>query len=316
MADRDVIIIGGGPGGMSALIWCHSLGLSATLLEKQPEAGGQMLSMYHRVIDYPGLIAENGRHLRDHFISHINELGLDLRAGSPIDSLDLEALTINTHDETLTARAIIIATGARKRRLGIKGEDEFEGRGVSFSATRDHLAFAGREVVVIGGGDSAVENSLILARVCPRVTLIHRSGRFRSRPEWLAAARAHPRIEIITGFEAREIRGAKEVNEILIADPASGDERTIATSGVFVRIGIAPNSEMFAGRIATDGEGYILVDRTQQTSLPSVYAAGDVTRPVVLSVASAVGQGAAAAKAIAARLRSQSVGFSGGGTEA
>ncbi|HEY6402551.1 MAG TPA: NAD(P)/FAD-dependent oxidoreductase, partial [Blastocatellia bacterium] len=161
MADYDVIIIGGGPAGMSALIWCNSLGLRGVLLEQSPELGGQMTEMYHRVLDYPGSIAENGRELRDHFADQLDLLRLDYRTGQKIEEVDLSRRRARCDGNWMQGEAIVIATGARKRRLGIPGEDKFEIRGVSFSATRDHGLYAGKKVSVIGGGDSAVQNSLL-----------------------------------------------------------------------------------------------------------------------------------------------------------
>ncbi|MGE0127884.1 MAG: NAD(P)/FAD-dependent oxidoreductase [Blastocatellales bacterium] len=299
MTDCDVIIVGGGPAGISALIWCHSLGLRGVLLEQSPELGGQMLQMFHRVLDYPGLIAENGRELRDHFAAHLDELQLDYRTACRIEGVNLSERRALCGGQWLQARAIIIATGARKRRLGIPGEDEFEIRGVSFSATRDHSLYAGKKVCVIGGGDSAVQNSLILASVCPHVTLIHRSDKFRAREDWLKQAQENPRITIINNAEATAIEGGDRVERLIIEDTRTREIKTIETEGVFIRVGVAPNTEMFIGQIEMDEAGYIKTDQRQRASLEMIYAAGDVCRPVSLSVATAVGHGAIAAKDIA-----------------
>jgi len=301
--DYDVIIIGGGPAGMSALIWCHSLGLRGVLLEQSPELGGQTLQMFHRTLDYPGLIVENGRELRDHFVAHLNELKLDYRTGCRIEEVNLREHRALCDGQWLQSRAIVIATGARNRRLGIPGEDRFEIRGVSFSATRDHSLYAGKKVCVIGGGDSAVKNSLLLASVCPHVTLIHRSDKFRAREEWLKQARATPNISIITHAEAKTIEGGDRVERLIIEDVLTHETKLVETEGVFIRVGIAPNTEMFRGQVELNDEGYVKVDQRQRTSVEMVYAAGDVCRPVCMSVATAVGHGAAAAKDIATTTR-------------
>ncbi len=297
--DYDVIIIGGGPAGMSALIWCHSLGLRATLLEQAQELGGQTLQMFHRTLDYPGLIVENGRELRDHFVAHLDELKLDYRTGCKIVEVNLREHRALCDGQWLQSRAIIIATGARKRRLGIPGEDKFEIRGVSFSATRDHSLYAGKKVCVIGGGDSAVKNSLLLASICPHVTLVHRSDKFRAREEWLKQARETLNISIITNAEAKAIEGGDHVERLIVEDVGTRQTEIIDVEAVFIRVGIAPNTEMFRGQVELDDEGYVKVDQRQRTSVEMVYAAGDVCRPVCLSVATAVGHGAAAAKDIA-----------------
>jgi thioredoxin reductase (NADPH) len=298
MKNYDAIIIGGGPAGMSALIWCHSLDMKAVLLEQAPELGGQMLQMFHRITDYPGLMAGDGRELRDHFLAQLDELELDYRTGCRIEEIDLRARRVLCDGEIINSGAIIIATGARKRRLGIPGEERLEAQGVSYSATRDHSLYAGKKVCVVGGGDSAVENSLILARICPHVTLIHRSDKFRARDQWRTEAQESPRISIITHALVTAIEGDQKVERLIIEDARSGEQKTIETEGVFIRIGIAPNSAPFRDQIELDENGYIKVDRRQRTSLEMVYAAGDVCRPVCLSVAAAVGQGAIAAKAI------------------
>ncbi|MFN0112937.1 MAG: NAD(P)/FAD-dependent oxidoreductase [Blastocatellia bacterium] len=304
MTDFDVIILGGGPAGISSLLWCNSLGLRAVLLETAAELGGQLLHMVHRVIDYPGLLPANGRELRDHFQIQLNELQLSYRLGCQVSEINFSERALVCDGQRLTGQAIIIATGARKRRLSIPGEDRFAIRGgVSFSATRDHSLYAGKNVCVIGGGDSAVENSLILSRVCPSVTLIHRSEQFRARAEWMNAARQTPNITLLTGFAAKAIEGSEHVERLIVEDVGSGALRTIETEGVFIRVGIAPNTEPFVGQLELDGSGYVVADQRQRTSLEWVYAAGDVCQPVCLSVATAVGHGAIAAKDIAQSLR-------------
>ncbi|MGH9800209.1 MAG: NAD(P)/FAD-dependent oxidoreductase, partial [Blastocatellia bacterium] len=258
------------------------------------------------VIDYPGLIPANGRELRDHFQAQLNELQLSYRLGCQLEKINLNERTLVCNGESLTGNAIIIATGASKRRLGIPGEDRFAIRGgVSFSATRDHGLYAGKKVCVIGGGDSAVENSLILSRVCPQVTLIHRSDNFRARAEWLSEARQTANITFLAGFSAKAIEGGERVELLIIEDLDSGELKAIETEGVFVRVGIAPNTEAFRRQIELDESGYVVADRSQRTSVEWVYAAGDVCKPVCLSVATAVGHAAVAAKCVAAMLRTR-----------
>ncbi|HMZ21361.1 MAG TPA: FAD-dependent oxidoreductase [Blastocatellia bacterium] len=304
MTNYDVIILGGGPAGISALLWCNSLGLKAVLLEQAGELGGQLLQMFHRVIDYPGLLPENGRTLRDHFQAQLNELSLTYQTGCLLEDINLREPSLRCNGELLFGRAFILATGARKRRLGIPGEDKFSIQtGVSFSATRDHSLYAGKNVCVVGGGDSAVENSLILSRICPQGTLIHRSDQFRARTEWLLAARETSNITFLTGFEAVAIEGQERVERLMVESIASRERRAISTEGVFIRVGIAPNTEAFRGQIELDDAGYIKTNRRQQTPLEKVFAAGDVCNPVCLSVATATGQGAIAAKAAAFLLR-------------
>jgi thioredoxin reductase (NADPH) len=303
MADCDVIIIGGGPAGMSALIWLHSLGLRGVLLEQSPELGGQTLEMFHRVIDYPGLISVNGRELRDHFAAQLDLLRLDYRTGQKLEEIDLSRRRARCDGKWMQGEAIIIATGARKRRLGVPGEEKFEIRGVSFSATRDHSLYAGKKVSVIGGGDSAVGNSLLLAGICPGVTLIHHSDKYRARPDWLEQARENSRITIINNAEVTAIEGGERVERLVIEDTRTREIKIIETEGVFIRLGVAPNTEMFRGQIDLDEAGFINTDQRQRTSVEMVYAAGDVCRPVNFSIATAVGHGAIAAKDITLKIQ-------------
>jgi thioredoxin reductase (NADPH) len=298
MTQFDVIILGGGPAGMSALLWCQSLGLKGLLLEPAPELGGQMRVMFHQIFDYPGLPGLTGAEMRDHFQSHLDQLRLAYRTGCKIEQADLISLRVHCDGEWLKAHALILGTGARKRRLGIPGEDRFEIAGVSFSGTRDHSLYAGKTVCVIGGGDSAVENANILSRICPQVHLIHQSDRFRARQAWFEEAKQAPNIIFHPFTRVLAIEGTDRVERILLEDLKSNQNRELAVEGVFIKVGITPNTEMFRGQIDLDEAGYIKTNESQATSLEGVFAAGDVCRPLCLSVATAVGHGAIAVKAI------------------
>ena len=293
MSSYDVIIIGGGPGGISALLWCHSLGLRGLLLEQAPALGGQMLQMFHPVLDYPGLLPADGRALRDHFVQHVQQLQLDIRTNAHVAEFDLATRRVYCNGEWLSASALIIATGARQRRLGIPGEKEF----ALHEDPHPPMPYANQPVCVIGGGDSAVQNSLLLAPVCQSVTLLHRSARFRARAEWVKQAETTPNLTFLPQTVPVEIQGANK--QIIVTNTQTGTQRTLPAAAVFVRIGITPNTEFLAGQLALDEAGYVRVDQQQRTSCASVYAVGDVCRPLCLSVATAVGQGALAVKALA-----------------
>ena len=172
---HDVFIIGAGPAGLSAALWCDELGLDTLVLEQNQEVGGQLVSIHNPIENYLGARAANGRELRDRFAEQTKDCDFDLWTNVEIDSVDLKARRITLHTgESLQAIAIIIATGLRRRQLGIPGETDFAGRGIIESGARDRNLFAGKDVCVIGGGDAAVENALLLAEVCPTVTLVHR----------------------------------------------------------------------------------------------------------------------------------------------
>ena len=302
--DYDVIILGGGPGGISALLWCHSLGLRALLLEQAPELGGQMLQMFHPVLEYPGFPNKTGAELRDAFVAHLQEYQLTYRLNCQVEAIHLDTREVVIKGERIRAQALILATGARNRSLGLPGENTLVGQTISYSATRDHQRFVGQEVCVVGGGDSAFEDCLILAEVCPRVTLVHRSDQFRARPNWQQAVFAHPRITVLAHSQITQIQPQEKTSlRLTIQDRQTAMQQEFLVGGLFIRLGIAPNTEFLRGQIVLDTAGYIVADRAQRTSVANIYAVGDVCHPVCLSVSTATGQGAIAAKDIAELLR-------------
>jgi thioredoxin reductase (NADPH) len=306
LMNYQVIIIGGGPAGISALLWCHSLGLQAILLEQAAELGGQMLEMFHPVMEYPGFPNKTGHELRDEFAAHLALYHLSYRLNCRIEEIDLGERRIVVNGEHLNAEAFILATGARNRRLGLPGEESLQG--ISYSATRDAERFAGKNVCVVGGGDSAFEDCLILAKDCSRVTLIHRSDRFRARNSWQQAVFTHPRINVMTHYQISEINQSNEhLLHLTLTNDQKGLQSELVVNGLFVRLGIEPNTAFLRGQLALDEAGYIITDRAQKTSIANVYAAGDVCRPICLSVSTALGHGAIAAKDIAETLRQQTV---------
>src|SRR5918911_1207732 len=182
---HDVIIIGAGPAGLSAALWCDELGLDTLVIEQAAEVGGQLLRVYNPVENYLGVRAANGRELRDLFAAQVEDAEFDLWTEAEIESVDLSAKRISLRSgEELRALSIIIATGVRRRELGVPGEREFKGRGMIESGRRDRDEFAGQDVCVVGGGDAAAENALYLAEACPTVTLVHRGKKLRARSEF------------------------------------------------------------------------------------------------------------------------------------
>lgn len=299
MSNYDVIIVGGGPGGMSALLWCNSLGLRGLLLEQANELGGQLLQMFHQVIDYPGIIAADGRALREQFAQHLAQLKLVYRTGCRIEAIDLTARRVLCDGIWLQARALILATGARQRRLNFPGADAY----AEYEDPHEHTRYAGQPVCVIGGGDSAVENSLILASHVSSVTLIHRSDQFRARAEWLQAAQTTSNIHIVTNAQPHTLNQTAQGLSLLITDTETRASREIPAAAVFIRVGIVPNTELLTGQLKLDHAGFIQVDQAQCSSQPLVYAVGDVCNPICWSVATATGQAAIAVKAAARHLR-------------
>lgn len=300
---HDVVIIGAGAAGLSAALWCDELGLEALVLEQAAETGGQLLSVYNPIENYLGARAANGRELRNRFAEQIASAEFDLWTQTEIESVDLRAKRIALKSgEEIQSIAIIIATGVRRRRLKIPGEAELIGRGIIESAARDRELFAGKDVCVIGGGDAAVENALLLAEVCPTVTLVHRGKKLRARAEFIERLRGEHCITLFTESEARRIIGEEQVEGIEIMRRGALKPFQMALGGVLIRIGVEPNAELFREQLHTDERGYIVITGEQETSIANVFAAGDVSNPRAPTISGATGAGATAAKVIAARL--------------
>lgn len=294
----DVIIIGGGPAGISAAIWCNELGLSAVLFEGNTELGGQLLWTYNEINNYPGISASNGRELRDIFLKHALLQNLNFVTGNKILKVDLSKKeAVLESGEIYSSRAMIIATGIRRRKLTVEGEEEFIGKGILESGKRDSGLVAGKRVCVVGGGDAALENALIVAETAASVTLLHRSDRFTARDEFLEKARTNKKIKILTNSKVERITGDQSLNSIEILDLKTGESRVCPADNLLIRIGVEPNAELFSGQIEQNEKGYVKVDAECRTSLANVFAIGDVANPVSPTIATAVGTGATAAKA-------------------
>ena len=300
---NDVVIIGAGPAGLSAARWCDELGLDTLVLEQNEEVGGQ-LSLVHNPIDnYLGLHANNGEELRERFIEQTKTSDFDLWTNVEIESVDLKTKRIELRSgEALQSIAIIIATGLRRRKLGISGEAEFEGCGIIESATRDREQFAGKDVCVIGGGDAAAENALVLAEVCPTVTLVHRGKKMSARAEFSQQLHTHHCITVFPESRVLRIIGNDRVEAVEIERKQAIKPFQMAVKGVLVRIGWEPNTAFIRGQLALDEAGYVIVGSQQETSVVNVFAIGDVANPLAPTIAGAVGGGATAAKVIASRL--------------
>jgi thioredoxin reductase (NADPH) len=296
----DVAIIGGGVAGISAALWCDDLGLSAVLLEEKSELGGQLLWVHNEIKNYLGREARNGRELRDAFVEQSAKRRFELLLSAPVAAVDLQKREILTADGArISARALVIATGVRRRRLQVAGETEFAGRGIIESGKKDAARVAGKRVLIAGGGDAAFENALILAETSAQVTLVHRGKNFRAREEFTEKAKNQPKIDILTETAVEKIGGSDErVESVGLINLANGEKRSLAVDAVLIRIGVEPNTELLRGKLKLDRDGYIEVDRDGATTAPGVYAAGDVANPVAPTINSAAGTGATVVKAI------------------
>ena len=300
---HDVIIIGAGPAGLSAALWCDELGLDTLVIEQAAEIGGQLLRVYNRIENHLGVEASDGRELRDRFAAQVEDKEFDLWTEAEIESVDLRAKRVRLRSgEELRGVAIIIATGVRRRRLGVPGEEEFKGRGVLESGRRDREMIAGEDVVVVGGGDAAAENALLLAEVCPTVTLVHRGKKLSARPDFAERIRGEHCITVFTEATLQSIHGRERVEAVEILRAGALKPFRMAVRGVLIRTGVEPNSELFRAQLHTDERGYMVVTGEQETSVEMVFAVGDISNPLAPTISGACGAGATAAKVIAARL--------------
>ena len=300
---HDVIIIGAGPAGLSAAFWCDELGLDTLVLEHAEQIGGQLHRVYNPIENYLGIKTRNGEELLAIFSRDVDAADFDLWTGVAIDSIDLRAKRVSLRSgEVLHGISIIIATGVRPRSLGIPGEKEFAGKGMIKSGTRDRELFAGKDVCVVGGGDAAVENALLLAEVCPTVTLVHRGKKLRARREFAQRVQPNNRITVFTESVVTRIMGDAEVEAVEIQRKGGLKPFQLAVRGVLIRIGVEPNTDLFREQLRVDENGYVGVNGEQETSVPMVFAAGDVSNPLAPTISGATGSGATAAKVIAARL--------------
>jgi thioredoxin reductase (NADPH) len=308
MNQFDVIIIGGGPAGLSAALWCDDLGLKTLLLEKKSEFGGQLLRVYNKIENHLGIDAGNGLEMRDRFLQQTGKREFVKKLETEVSTADLKNRTVSLKTgETLKAKAIIIATGTSRRRLGIPGEDAFRNRGFIESGRKDPEIAAGKRVLIVGGGDAAVENALILGEAAERVSVCHRRAEFTARDEFTEKAKNKSNIEFFVGHTLQKITGTERIEAVELKNTATGETLDLAVEIVLIRIGVEPNTGIFRGQLETDENGFVLVDGKCKTSIEAVYAAGDAANSLGPTLSSAVGMGATAAKAAYAYLSSENL---------
>lgn len=292
----DVVIIGGGPAGYTAALYCVRSGLSVLVLEKL-SPGGQMAAT--SVIDnYPGFEEGiEGFDLGQKMKASADRFGAKTLLGE-VFSVDLQSgiKKIESSEGSFEAKTVIIATGAAPRKLGLPEEDSLTGRGLAYCATCDGMFFKGKTVAVIGGGNSAVEDALYLSKICKKVYLIHRRNELRAASVYKAALEKAEHIEIVWNSIVKNILHGSTVTGITLEDTQSGKTSDIACDGVFVAVGRIPNTAFLNGALATDKNGYIVADETTQTSIPGVFAAGDVRTKPLRQIVNACADGACASK--------------------
>ena len=296
MKKERVIIIGSGPAGLTAALYTARAQLNPLVIVGQ-QLGGQV-AITHEVENYPGFVnGLGGPELIEKMQQQAERFGAryDYNEVVSVDFTNGSPFTVKTHSEEYSADAVIVTAGASPRKLGIPGEEGFTGAGVSYCGTCDGFFFRGRDIVVVGGGDSALEEGLFLTRFANKVEIIHRRDELRAGPHLQKRAFANDKISFMWSTAVKEISGNGSVNEITLIDRKTGEERPHPTQGVFIFIGHYPNSGFLDGNVAMDEEGYVITDEFMRTSVPGVYAAGEIQDPIYRQVATSVGQGTAAA---------------------
>lgn len=299
----DVIVIGGGPGGYTAALYAARAGFSVLVLERLAP-GGQM-GTTDRIENYPGFPQGiGGFELAQQMKQGAERFGAETRLSEVIGTeLSGTEKSVRTKDGTYRARAVVLASGARPRELGLPGERELRGRGVSYCATCDGMFFRGKEAAVVGGGDTAAADALYLSRLCKKVTVIHRRDALRASRAYLAPLEEAGNVDFLWNAQVQELLYGETLIGVRVLEKTTGSVRDLPCAGVFVAIGQLPNSSLFLGQVDTDPMGYVLADETTRTKLPGVFAVGDLRKKPLRQVVTATADGAVAAHFIEEYMR-------------
>ncbi len=295
MQKEKVVILGSGPAGLTAALYAARANLEPLVISGN-QLGGQV-SITYEVENYPGFPqGTTGPELVELMQKQAEKFGarIVIDEVTEVTLAGGQPFRVKTHGDEFEAEAVVICTGASPRRLGVPGEEALIGRGVSFCATCDGFFFRGKEVVVVGGGDSALEEGLFLTRFANQVRVVHRRHELRAGESLKKRALSNEKMTFIWDTVVEEIQGNGKVEGVRLRNLKSGKEERLGTDGVFIYIGHFPNSDLFRGQLAMDERGYVIADRQMSTSVPGVFAAGEIQDPVFRQVTTSVGQGAAA----------------------
>lgn len=302
----DLVILGSGPAGLGAAIYAQRAELKTLVIEKEMMSGGQVLTTYE-VDNYAGLPGIGGFDLGMKFREHADNLGTQFAEDTVlrVEEADLseEGMVraaeaghglkkVVGENETYLTRTVIIATGAHHRKLGVPGEEEMAGMGISYCATCDGAFFKKKTTAVIGGGDVAIEDAIFLARLCEKVYLIHRRDELRGAKSLQKKLMALDNVEIIWDTVVESVNGKMKVESLSLSNKKTGEKKEISVDGVFIAVGISPNTEEFCGVVDMDNGGYIIAGEDGMTSVPGIFAAGDVRTKNLRQIITAVADGA------------------------
>ncbi len=292
----DVVIVGGGPAGYSAALYCTRAGFS-TLVVEMLSAGGQMATT-SAIENYPGFVKsvdgfelamnmqqQAEKHGAQTFYAQVEKMELN----GPIKQLE-------TSEGTLQAKTVILATGADPRMLGIDREQALRGRGISYCATCDGGFYRNKTVAIVGGGNSAAEDALTLSKLCSKVYLVHRRDKLSATQSYLLPLQKAENVEFVWNKKVVELGGENRLERITLEDTLTGEQSQLELDGLFVAIGRVPNTQLVAGQVELDPQGYVVADETTRTNLPGVFAVGDLRQKPLRQVVTAVADGAVASK--------------------
>lgn len=308
---KDVIIIGAGTAGLTAAIYALRAGKSVLVLE-QGTYGGQIVNT-PKVENYPGIEQISGYEFASGLYRQAEKLGMEYRsekvtdlrlednaeAKEELSSASVEAVNkiVETTEQSYCAKAVILATGAKNRPLGVEGEAEYTGRGISYCATCDGMFFRGKKVAVVGGGNTALEDAAFLSNYCEKVYLIHRRETFRGEEKLVRELQKKDNVEFLLNKTVQALEGEATLQAVILRDKISGEESRLEISGLFVAIGQIPENEVFAKLVELDENGYILAGEDCRTSVDGIFAAGDCRKKTVRQLTTAAADGAVAALA-------------------
>ena len=295
----DLIIVGAGPAGLSAAVYGRRAGLNLLVLEKAAMGGGQVLNTYE-VDNYLGMPGIDGFVLGEKFRSHAEELGAAFQKGrvTAVRDEGQQKIVETADGSVLEARALILACGAEHAKLGAPGEESYRGQGVSYCATCDGAFYKKRDVVVVGGGDVAVEDAVYLARLCRKVYLIHRRDSLRAAKSLQEKLFSCENVEVIWDSTLKEIKGSDLVEAVTIHHIKEEREQELAVDGVFIAVGMHPNTEAFRDIVGCDERGYLIAGEDCATDVPGIFAAGDIRTKALRQIVTAVSDGACAVASV------------------